>query len=227
MTVLFVHGAGCTGAVFVAQATALHGSIAPNLPGHLRAGAPASIGEFADAIEADVRERALDDVVLCGHSMGGAIALEIALRKPAWLRGAVLIGSGARMRVAPAFLDGLQNDFESTARTIAGYFFLDPVPERVDEAVSLMRAVGQDQTLRDFRACDAFDALERLGEVAVPLLAISGESDKLMPPKFALALADRVPGARARIIPGAGHFVMVERPAETTDAVAAFLAGLN
>lgn len=227
MTVLFIHGAGCTGAVFVAQANAVQGSIAPNLPGHLRAGSPASIGEFADAIEADVRESALQDVVLCGHSMGGAIALEIALRKPAWLRGAVLIGSGARMRVAPAFLDGLQNDFESTARTIAGYFFLDPAPERVDEAVSVMRAVGQDQTLRDFRACDAFDALERLGEVAVPLLAISGESDKLMPPKFALALADRVPGARARIIPGAGHFVMVERPAETTDAVAAFLAGLN
>ncbi len=227
MTVLFIHGAGCTGSVFDAQVAALHGSLAPNLPGHLRAGSPSTIGEFADAVEADVSERGLRDVVLCGHSMGGAISLEVALRKPAWLRGAVLVGSGARMRVSPAFLEGLQNDFESTARTIAGYFFLDPAPERVDEALALMRAVGQDQTLRDFRACDAFDALERLGEVAVPLLAISGEADKLMPPKFALALGDRVPGAQARIIPGAGHFVMVERPAETTGAVAAFLAGLN
>lgn len=130
------------------------------------------------------------------------------------------------MRVAPAFLDGLQSDFEATARTIAGYFFAQPSAERIDRAVEYMRSVGQAQTLRDFRACDAFDALERLGDVGVPLLAITGEADKMTPPKFALALADRVPGAQARIVPGAGHFVMAERPAETNEMISAFLAGL-
>jgi pimeloyl-ACP methyl ester carboxylesterase len=224
---LFIHGAGCTGEVFAAQLPAFAGALAPNLPGHLRAGAPASIAEFADALANEVRESGFDEVVLCGHSMGGAIALEIALRRAAWLRGAVLLGSGARMRVAPQFLQGLENDFEPTARTIAGYFFSEATVQRVDEAVARMRAVGQPQTLRDFRACDAFNALERLGEVTVPLLAITGEGDQLMPPKFAAALADRVPGARARIIPGAGHFVMVEQPAETNAAIAAFLAGLS
>lgn len=227
MTLLFIHGAGCTADVFSAQRAAFGDAHAPNLPGHLCEGEPESIAQFADALEDYVREHALQTVVLCGHSMGGAIALELALRKPAWLKGAILLGSGARMRVAPAFLDGLANDFETAARMIAGYFFAESSPERVEQAVELMRRVGQGQTLRDFRACNAFDALERLDGVDIPLLAITGESDKMTPAKFALALADRVPDARARIIPGAGHFVMAERPAETSEAISAFLAGLS
>lgn len=227
MTPLFLHGAGCTGEVFSAQLPAFSGAHAPNLPGHLCDGSPKTIAEFADAVDAYVSEQRLDGVVLAGHSMGAAIAIESALRKPRWLGAAVLIGGGARMRVAPAFLDGLRTDFETTARTIAGYFYADDSPERIEAAVERMRTVGRDQTLRDFIACDAFDALERLGEITVPVLAVTGEADKLAPAKHALALAGRVPGAQARIIPGAGHFVMVERPAETNAVVAAFLAGLS
>lgn len=227
MTTIFIHGAGCTGEVFDAQTRALTDACAPNLPGHLRDGAPSSIRQFADWVDAYVRERELVEVVLAGHSMGAMIAIECALRKPAWLRAAILIGGGARMRVAPAILQGLENDFEETARTIAGYSYAEPSPERTQASVEMMLRVGQEQTLRDFRACDAFDALDRLGEISVPVLAISGEADTLAPAKHAAALADRVPGARARIIPGAGHFVMAERPAETNEAIAAFLAGLQ
>lgn len=227
MTLLFVHGAGCTGEVFAAQRTAFAESEAPNLPGHLCAGSPSSVEEFADAIEAYVGERGLKSVVLCGHSMGAAIALETALRHPAWLQGLVLLAGGARMRVAPAFLNGFAHDFEATVRTVAGYFYADASLERIERSVELMQRVGQAQTLRDFQACDAFDCTERLAGIRVPLLAITGEADKLMPPKLAAALAGRVPGARARIVPGAGHFVMVERPMETNELIAAFLAGLS
>lgn len=227
MTLLFLHGAGCTGEVFSAQLPAFPGAHAPNLPGHLCEGSPQSIAQFADAVDAYVVKHGLQRVVLAGHSMGAAIAIESALRKAPWLRAAVLIGGGARMRVAPAFLDGLRTDFEETAKTIAGYFYADDSPERIEAAVERMRSVGRDQTLRDFVACDVFDALERLGEITVPVLALTGEADKLAPAKHALALAGRVPGAQARIIPGAGHFVMVERPAETNAVAAAFLAGLS
>lgn len=227
MTLLFIHGAGCTREVFEAQIAAFPGSHAIDLPGHASPGSPSSIAEFADAVDAYVRDHGLDAVIPCGHSMGGAIALDLALRKPAWLKAAVLLGSGGRMRVAPAFIEGLQTDFEGTARTIARYFFAQASAERIDRAVDLMRRVGQAQTVRDFRACNAFDVLDRLDELAIPLLAMTGEADQMMPPKFAAALADRVPGAQARIVPGAGHFVMAERPTETNEAITAFLSGLS
>lgn len=227
MTVIFIHGAGCTGEVFAAQLAAFAGAAAPNLPGHLTRGEPDSIAQFADFVEAYVADSGSKRVVLCGHSMGGAIALELALRKPEWLSAVVLLGGGARMRVAPAFLEGFQNDFQATARTLAGYFFAEPTPERLDAAVEMMERVGQPQTLRDFRACDAFDVLDSIQTITVPLLALTGEADKLAPAKHASALADRVPGAQARIVPDAGHFVMIERPTETNEHIAAFLNGLS
>lgn len=223
MTLLFIHGAGFTGECFSEQTAAFPGSLAPNLPGHLEEGEAHSVSDSADFIARYIEERSLSDVVLCGHSMGGAVALELALRRHPALRGLVLLGSGGRLRVAPAVFDRMQADFEEGARFIAGFFFAEPSPERIDWAVASMRAVGAEQTLRDFRACDAFDVLPRLGEIALPLLAFTGEQDRMTPPKFAQAFADRVPGAETRIVSGAGHLVMVERPAETNAAVAAFL----
>lgn len=226
MTLLFIHGSGFTGECFSEQLAAFSGSHAPDLPGHCSPGEPRSIAEFADYVAAYIDDRKMRQVVLCGHSMGGAVALELALRRHPALAGLVLLGAGARLRVAPAIFERMEADFEQGARFVAGFFFAEPSPERIDWAVASMERVGQAQTLRDFRACDAFDALDRLGEVALPLLAVTGEHDKMTPPKFAQAFADRVPDAQARILDGAGHFAMVERPAETNAAIAAFLRGI-
>jgi pimeloyl-ACP methyl ester carboxylesterase len=226
VTLLFIHGAGFFGDVFAAQTADFAESHAPDLPGHGTAGQPESVGEFASFIARYVSERALRDVVLCGHSLGGAIAMQTALDRAIPLKAVVLLGCGARLRVAPAFLQGFQSDFESTAREVASYFFAEPTPARIEWAVGCMRRVGQGQTLRDFRACDAFDVLERLGEISVPVLALTGEADKMTPPKFTHALADRVPRGQARILGRAGHFSMVERPAETNEAIRTFLSGV-
>ncbi|HEV7178415.1 MAG TPA: alpha/beta fold hydrolase [Candidatus Baltobacteraceae bacterium] len=222
---VFIHGSGCTGDVFASQVTAFPGSRALDLPGHTTPGEPSSVAEFADAV--DLECAALHDVVLVGNSLGGAIALELALRKRPWLRAVVLIGSGAKLRVSPAILEGLAGDFPAAARRIAQYFFAEPLQERVDAAVAEMLRVGQAQTLRDFQACNAFDVTERLAGITVPLLAITGEKDVMTPPKFAAFLADRVPGATARILPGAGHLAMVERPDDTNEALRAFVTHIE
>jgi proline iminopeptidase len=66
--------------------------------------------------------------------------------------------------------------------------------------------------------------MERLGEIRAPTLVIAGHDDFLFPPESQALLAAGIPGARLRIIERAGHNPQAERPAETLQAVAAFLA---
>ncbi len=227
MTLLFIHGAGFTGQCFDAQVRAFPDSYAPSLPGHCVAGEGTSVQEFGGYVARYIRERQLTDVVLCGHSMGGAVALQVALDETVPLQGLVLIGSGARLRVAPAILQGMEDDFPVAAHDVAQYFFAEPLPALTGWAEGCMLTVGSRQTLLDFQACDAFNVADRLTEITLPLLAITGEADKMTPPKYAQTFVDRVPGAQARIIPGAGHFVMVERPEETNEAIGSFLSGIG
>lgn len=230
MTTVFIHGAGCTKAALREQRAAFTDGHAPDLPGRpSQTSGPQSVGEFADFLQLYVSSKGLGDAVLCGHSMGAAVALTVSLEKPAWLRGVVLLGAGARLRVAPWIFDRMDANFEAFApEFVAEYYFAEPTLELVSSTVSdMVDGAGQPQTRRDFRACDAFDVLARLGEIRVPLLAITGEYDKMTPPKYAQTLADRVPGAQARIVSGAGHFVMAERPEETNAAIRSFLSGIT
>ncbi len=226
MTLIFIHGAACLPHVFHAQLAAFPDAIAVNLPGHGTPGEPASIGEFADAVAAELDSRGVERAVLAGSSMGGAIALELALRNDPRIGGLVMLGSSARLRVAPAIFEAIDADFPAAAAMLANYFFAQPTEERLREAVTTMLEIGQAQTRRDFAACDAFDVRDRLEEIAVPLLALTGANDVMTPPKFAEAFVGRVPRATARILPDAGHLLFIERPDETNDAIRAFVTSI-
>ena len=220
---IFIHGSGFTGDAFRKQLPVFAGSIAPNLPGHAAHGGASSVADFGNFIEAFIEEHKLHEVTLCGNSLGGAVALEVALRKNPTVRSLVLLGSGARLRVAPKILAGLRTDFHRTIQEIAKMLYADPSDEQIAYAVAAMRRVGPAQTLADYEACNAFDVMERLGEIALPVLAIMGERDVMTPPKYGEFLASRVRNGKARIVSDAGHLVMVEQPAETNAAIAEFL----
>lgn len=223
MTIAFIHGAGCLPHVFAAQLAAFPDAIAVNVPGHGVPGAPASIETFADALAEELHSRDARNVVLAGSSMGGAIALELALRGSDRIAAVILLGSAARLRVAPSIFEAIDADFSAAAAMLATSFYARPSSDRVQASIDMMLAVGAAQTRRDFEACDAFDARERLGELHMPLLALTGEKDALTPPKLAESLVGRVPGATARIVPDAGHLLFVERPDETNDAIRSFV----
>ncbi len=99
-------------------------------------------------------------------------------------------------------------------------------PRSVEKSAELLALVPPAVTAGDFRACDAFDVLDRLGEIALPALVIVGERDRLTPPRYAERLAEAIPGASLVVVPRAGHLPMVERPRPVAEAVAAFLAHL-
>lgn len=228
MRYVFIHGAGCNATAFAAQREAFAQSVALDLPGHgASQGAAESIEDFADAVAANLERLDIDDAVLCGNSMGGAIVLELALRAHPRVAAVVLVGSGARLRVAPSIFEAFTDDFEVAAHTLAHRFFATPEPRFVEAAAAMLLATGQRRTVADFRACDAFDRVSRLGEIALPTLAVTGAHDQLTPPKYAFLLADRIPGGQARIIEGAGHLAMLERPDETNAVLRAFLEHLR
>ncbi|HLJ73807.1 MAG TPA: alpha/beta fold hydrolase [Thermoanaerobaculia bacterium] len=223
MQYVFLHGAACTADVFDAQVAAFSESLAFVLPGHDGPGSASTIAEFADAVEGILADHNVENVALCGSSMGGAIALEVALRRNPRVAALVLLDSGAKLRVAPQIFDAFEANFEAAARMLAGYFFAQPLPALIEHTLAMMRAVGAAQTLRDFRACNAFDVTDRLPEIEIPVLALTGEHDVMTPPKFGAFVADRVQHGEARILPGAGHLPMLEFPAETNMALRAFV----
>ena len=182
-----------------------------------------TIEGYADLVVEFMAALDLESPTVVGHSMGGAIALDLALRYGDQVGGLVLVGTGARLRVMPSLLERLKGEFKSTVDLFCRYAY---GPLASEEMVRLgreeMLAVGPEVLWGDLLACDRFDVMGRLGEVRLSTLVICGEEDQLTPLKYSPFLADHIQGARLVTIPEAGHMVMLEKLQETTDAMAGF-----
>lgn len=221
-----IHGAGGTHAHWGYQLRDLAGIAqvyTVDLPGHGRSAPPghAKIAGYGAAILGFMDALDLRRAALAGHSMGGAIALWLALAAPERILGLGLAGAGGRMRVAPAILAGLDADRPATIGTIVAYSYAPGTPKRMRQRAEEAYALCDPAVYRgDYLACDAFDVLARLGEVACPTAVICGDADRMTPLKYSEALRDRIPGATLTIVPGAGHMAPIECPSAVGAALA-------
>ncbi len=230
--VILIHGAGGNHLVWPAALRRLPDVdvFALDLPGHGRAGeaGQATIDAYASTVIQFIDALDLSRVVLVGHSMGGAIAQTIAARKLPALSALVLIGTGAKLRVAPTILQGIQTDFEGAVTTINQFAWATETPQAmVAKGRALLAETSAKVLYQDFKACDQFDIRPRLTNILVPTLVISGTADNLTPAKYGRFLAEQIPQAQFKLLDGAGHMMMVEKPAETAECVTQFLHGLN
>ena len=230
-TVCLVHGSGGTKDVWKSQARLADRfpAVAVDLSGHGDSddvATPAgreTLDAYADDVVA-VAERE-GATVLCGNSLGGAVALWIALERDLALDGLVLAGTGAKLAVAEPLRDALADDFDRAVSLLhePDRLFHDAPAEYVELSKASMRACGRAVTERDFLTCHAFDVRDRLDEIDVPALAVVGAHDGLTPPAYHEYLADGIPAGEWTELPGAAHLAMLERPAAFNDALAAFL----
>jgi len=201
-----------------------------DLPGHGRSGGEGcdAVNGYAEAVVAFLDSVGVEHAVVTGHSMGGAIAQTMALDFADRVAGLVLVGTGARLRVAPAILENIRSDFEGSVALITHFAWSpEASPKLIELGRQSLMETGPDVLLGDFAACDRFDVMEELGEIQVPTLIVTGSADQLTPVKYARFLAEHIPGAQLEIVEDAGHMVMLERPTEVKEAMQAFLDKLS
>lgn len=226
---LLIHGAGGSRLVWPGAIRRMPGEwvFALDLPGHGRSPAPAeaSIEAYADRLQRWMRALSLPPAILIGHSMGGAIALQAALSSSG-VAGIGLIASGARLRVEPALLTGLEQ--RAGYRDLLGRLnqrWFAPRAEAALVELSERRLAQADPAavVSDFRACDRFDLLDRMGEIRLPALVVCGLQDQMVPEKYCRTLAYRLSGAHLVFVPDAGHMLMLEQPEAVRAALRGFL----
>jgi pimeloyl-ACP methyl ester carboxylesterase len=198
-----------------------------DLPGHGTSGGGGrqSVDAYADFVESLVATLQLDALTLIGHSMGGAIVQTLALRHMPWLRRIVLVGTGAKLRVAKDLLDLLDADYPEAVALICSRAFGPSVSGSMRERYRQgLLQTSPEVTRDDYLACNTFDLMDKVGAIDIPTLIVSGAADELTPPKYGNYLQRRIKGASHTIIPEAGHMMALEKPAEFTEALSAFIA---
>ena len=233
--VIFIHGTGCNSRVFERHFEVLstrHEVAAIDLPGHGESTGSGfrGVADYAHYVAGLIKHLKWEGCVVAGHSLGGAIALAMALYYPKYVEGLLLIDTGARLRVNSEILE--------TARRAADGEDLPPSNPRrgfargtsqevVDEINAITEQCSPLVTYKDWIADDTCDLMSRLPSIIVPSLAICGDEDEFTPIKYHEYFRDKLPNCQLEIIPDAGHWPFVEQPKLFDHTVLEFLDGLR
>jgi pimeloyl-ACP methyl ester carboxylesterase len=228
-TLVLLHGAGGSAMVWPPELLSLPGVnvAALDLPGHGGAPRPGrrTVRQYATAVAETVSASGLSSLVLVGHSMGGAIALELAAAGLPGLRGLVLLGTSGRLRVGQPLFEALSDDFSAATTRISELSFGPGTPPALRQAAAEeLRRCGSMTLTGDFLACNGFDRRAALPTLEMPTLVISGSADRMVPPRHSEATAAALPQGAFSLIEGVGHFVMQEAPALVGEQVAKFVS---
>ncbi len=242
-TILLLHGLGVYGDSWGYQAQALtqagYHPLTPDLPGF--GSSPAQGGYWSVRSSAEAMVRLLDraginQTVVCGLSMGGTVALQMALSWPGRVSGLVLINTFAALRpasvseVAYFVRRGLRAYIASPgsqAELVARRIF--PYPEQAEWRVRLIesiRASNPNIYRQAMLSLARFDVSRRLRKICMPVMVITGANDTTILPRVQQAMAERIPGVEHHIIDGAGHGVIIDHLDEVNRLLLGFMANI-
>jgi pimeloyl-ACP methyl ester carboxylesterase len=229
MKLILISGAGGTAEFWQYQTEYFPNAEAVNLPGHPDGELCTSVEDYTDWLWSYILDQGYSAPVLAGHSMGGAIVQMYALRCSKDISGLVLIGTGARLRVAPQILSLVQEGIENPSvwvRDFLEFQFsrIDPVMK--EKLINKSLELGAKVQLNDMLCCDKFDIMDKVDQIEVPTLILCGSEDEMTPPKYTSYLAAKIKGSRLTVIDGGTHFVFAEKPEAVNQAIEEFLSNL-
>ena len=207
-----------------------------DLPGHGAspvATGPVTIGDLARAVLAVVDEAGGGAFHVAGVSLGGVIALELAVANPDRVRSLVLSCSGARIGTPDGWDERAASVRASgTASLVTGSasrWFAPGFLEREGggpgaRTLTTLVDVDDESYARCAEALAGFDRTGDLDGLGMPTLAISAEHDPVTTPASMQGLADAIPGGRHVSIDGASHLAVLEDPATAAGLIAGHIA---
>jgi 3-oxoadipate enol-lactonase len=222
-------GTMCTPAVFGPLACALAGQVTVDPVSWLTEPGPWDIPSIAERVADHVSRRWHRPVLVCGHSTGGAIALQLAISHPAAVAGLVLVDTGAHMRGhgdVDATLERIRTGWgEEVRAAVLDRSFLVPLaPEVRAEYLAWAAAVDQ-QAVYDVLASQRdLDLTGELAKITQPSVVVHGRHDRARPPEQGRELAASLPDAEFRLVEAAGHTPVYETPEVVAAAVRDLLA---
>jgi len=245
---VLLHGLGGTWSYWGRTMALLAGRarcVALDLPGFGHSDAPPggfSLDSAVDELAGAMQALGTGPAAVCGHSLGGPVAVRLALRHPGVVSRVIVVGPSG-LKPAPAWQDRalkLVPVYRALRRVLLRWehwlLHVGPLrraalrtlvtnPATVDDATarSLVDGGREARELHGAIAASFATGLaDEAARLAVPVAAIWGDRDRMVPPGDAQVLQDAVPSAVIRFLPGCGHLPMVERP----EAFSALLAEL-
>jgi len=240
--VLLIHGLGSSAEDWVLQMPALcsrHPVSAVDLPGHggvsLLPGWP-TVAEYAQVVASAMETHAAAPAHVVGLSLGGAVALQLALDFPAHVRSLSLINTFGRFRLtAGAWLRGavrlalvVGGRMDWLGAWVAAGLF-----PRLDQALlrdaAAARIAGNPRRgyLQSLWATARFNVGPRLRAISLPTLVVAGTRDTTVPTEAARGLAAAIPGARFCLLEGAGHVASVDAAEDLNAVLLSFLKDVD
>lgn len=209
---------------------------------------PVTHATWVDDADALRNHLGFDCWTVFGHSYGGFLALEYALRHPDRTAGLILCSTApafdhvgvamanAEARGTPEILSALESAlsgpspsdgaFEATWRALAPLYLHRPTPEVLPAITDGIRYRAEAFNASQGRCLPTYDVRDRLGEITAPTLVVGGRHDWAYPPEYgAIPLAEGIPGAELVLLEQSGHFPFVEEPDAFRAAVSGWLDG--
>ena len=224
-----VPGTMCSPAVFEPLARALAGQVRVDPVSWLTEPGPWDIPAVAERLGRHIDQTWNGGpVAVCGHSTGGAIALQLAISRPQTVLGLVLADTGAHMRGhgdVDAILDRIRTSWgEELCRGVLDRSFHIPPPPQVRAGLLAWAAALDPRAVHDVLASQRdLDLTPGLARVTMPAVVVHGRHDRVRPLEQGRELARSLPDARLRLAE-AGHTPVWETPEVVATAVREVLA---
>ena len=227
--IIFIHGSGGSSYTWKNQLNLDidYDRVALDLPSHGKSDnfSDLSLNLYVDVVHQLINALNYKSVILCGHSLGGAIIQQYYFTYPKKVSGLILCGTGGRLRVAPFFLNSLKNNYREFLDSLpAGAFYRTTPKETIELYLQETSTISAEVTYNDFKICDGFDVLSKLNTIEIPCLIIVGKQDQLTPVKYSEYSHNKIKNSELYIINKAGHMVMLEKPNEVNQAIESFIS---